>query len=96
MSVINIQAAKTQLSRLVEEAAAGKEIVIGKAGRPMVVLTPWCPASAARVGGQLAGQIWESRDCWNEEDDPLGTSDEDQKLFETRHSLPGPAPDPPA
>ncbi|MGO9451253.1 MAG: type II toxin-antitoxin system Phd/YefM family antitoxin [Candidatus Binataceae bacterium] len=32
---INIHAAKTQLSRLVERAAAGEEIVIARAGRPM-------------------------------------------------------------
>jgi prevent-host-death family protein len=37
---INIHEAKTQLSRLVEDAAAGKEIVIAKAGKPMARLLP--------------------------------------------------------
>jgi prevent-host-death family protein len=37
---INIHQAKTQLSRLVEEAMAGEEIIIAKAGKPMVRLTP--------------------------------------------------------
>lgn len=39
METINIHQAKTQLSRLVEEAANGKSFVIAKAGRPMVKVT---------------------------------------------------------
>ena len=35
---INIYAAKTQLSRLIDEAAAGKEIVIARAGKPIAKL----------------------------------------------------------
>ena len=37
---INIHEAKTQLSRLVEQAAAGREIVIAKAGKPLARLVP--------------------------------------------------------
>ncbi|MDE1162651.1 MAG: type II toxin-antitoxin system prevent-host-death family antitoxin [Acidobacteriaceae bacterium] len=36
----NLYEAKTALSRLVEEAAGGKEIVIAKAGKPMAKLVP--------------------------------------------------------
>jgi prevent-host-death family protein len=36
MRTINIHQAKTQLSRLVEEAAKGDPFVIAKAGKPMV------------------------------------------------------------
>lgn len=36
MKAINIHAAKTHLSRLVEKAASGESFVIAKAGRPMV------------------------------------------------------------
>lgn len=82
MSIINIQAAKTQLSRLVEEAVAGKQIVIGKAGRPMVVLTPWRPSASSRIGGQLSGQVWESEDCWADGENLLEASGEDPGLFE--------------
>jgi prevent-host-death family protein len=35
MKTVNIQAAKTHLSRLVDEAMAGTEIVLAKAGKPM-------------------------------------------------------------
>jgi prevent-host-death family protein len=37
---INIPEAKTHLSRLVDEAAAGAEIIIAKAGKPMARLAP--------------------------------------------------------
>lgn len=36
---VNLYEAKTQLSSLVERAAKGEEIVIAKAGKPMVKLT---------------------------------------------------------
>lgn len=39
LKVVNIHQAKTQLSRLVEEAASGHSFVIAKAGKPMVKVT---------------------------------------------------------
>jgi prevent-host-death family protein len=52
MKLVNIQAAKTHLSRLVEEAAAGEEIVLAKAGRPYVKLVPCTPSTTPRkLGG---------------------------------------------
>lgn len=64
----NIQEAKTHLSRLVEQAAAGEEIIIAKAGKPMAKLVPYIPPQPTRKGGFLAGKIWVSADCW--ETDP--------------------------
>lgn len=40
MKTVNIHAAKTHLSSLVEEAAAGEEIIIAKAGKPVARLVP--------------------------------------------------------
>lgn len=37
---VNLHAAKTHLSRLVEDAANGEDIIIAKAGRPVVRLVP--------------------------------------------------------
>jgi prevent-host-death family protein len=37
---MNLYEAKTQLSSLVERAAAGEEIIIAKAGKPMARLVP--------------------------------------------------------
>ena len=42
---VNLYAAKTELSSLVERAAKGEEIVIAKAGKPMARLVPLSPAS---------------------------------------------------
>lgn len=39
MRTVNIHEAKTQLSRLVEEAAKGESFIIAKAGKPMVKVT---------------------------------------------------------
>ncbi len=67
MTTFNLYDAKTNLSQLVERAAAGEEIVIAKAGKPLAKLVPLTPGRASRVFGQLAGQIWIAPDF----DDPL-------------------------
>jgi prevent-host-death family protein len=54
---INLYDAKTQLSQLVDRAAAGEEIVIAKAGRPMARLVPLKGRSAPRMPGALKGKI---------------------------------------
>jgi prevent-host-death family protein len=41
MELANIHQAKTHLSRLVERALAGEDIVIAKAGKPLVRLVPY-------------------------------------------------------
>jgi prevent-host-death family protein len=40
MSAFNLYEAKTALSQLVERAAKGEEVIIAKAGKPMVKLVP--------------------------------------------------------
>lgn len=60
----NIQEAKTHLSRLVERVAAGEEIIIAKAGKPMAKLIPYSPSRQVRSGGLLAGKIHDTADCW--------------------------------
>jgi len=59
METVNIHAAKTQLSRLVDAAAAGREVVIARAGRPVARLVPLAgPATKPRrVLGALAGRL---------------------------------------
>lgn len=71
MKTVNIQAAKTHLSRLVDEAAGGAEIVLAKAGKPLVRLVPYSTPSRPRTPGILVGQGWEAADCWTEGDDSL-------------------------
>ena len=54
---VNIHAAKTQLSRLVEEAATGREIVIAKAGRPVARLVALASPARRKQLGLLRGKI---------------------------------------
>ena len=55
---VNTHEAKTQLSKLLERAAAGEEIVIAKAGRPMARLVPYRAVREPRRPGQWRGQVW--------------------------------------
>ncbi len=59
MRKVNIHEAKTQLSRLVEEAAKGRPFIIAKAGRPRVKVVAMDSPTGRRVRrlGFLAGQI---------------------------------------
>ncbi|MFQ5760378.1 MAG: type II toxin-antitoxin system Phd/YefM family antitoxin [Acidiferrobacterales bacterium] len=56
MVKINIHEAKTHLSRYVEEAAQGKEIIIAKAGKPIARIAPLVPAKTRRKLGLLNGK----------------------------------------
>jgi len=67
MRMVNIHAAKTHLSRLVAEVAAGEEIVIAKAGNPVARLLPFEPRREPRQPGLLQGKIWIADDF----DEPL-------------------------
>ncbi|WP_374447094.1 type II toxin-antitoxin system Phd/YefM family antitoxin [Stella sp.] len=59
MPTINIHAAKTHLSRLVDAAAAGEEIIIARAGRPVarLVALERPAAQPHRRLGCLAGRV---------------------------------------
>jgi prevent-host-death family protein len=59
MRTVNIHEAKTQLSRLVEQAAKGEPFVIAKAGKPLVKVMPLdAPEAGERKRlGFMAGQI---------------------------------------
>ncbi|MGC8476231.1 MAG: type II toxin-antitoxin system Phd/YefM family antitoxin [Acetobacteraceae bacterium] len=52
--LVNIYDAKTQLSRLVDRAAAGEEILIARAGTPLARLMP-LSTPAPREPGLLRG-----------------------------------------
>jgi prevent-host-death family protein len=57
VQLVNIYEAKTQLSRLVDRAAAGEEIVIARAGRPMARLVPLVALPPRRQLGILGGTL---------------------------------------
>ena len=57
MRQVTIHAAKTQLSRLIEAAISGEDVVIAKGNKPIVRLVP-IPQGKFRIG-LLAGQLAE-------------------------------------
>lgn len=57
MLTANMHEAKTQLSRLVEQALAGEEVVIARAGKPLVRLVPVVEDKPRRQLGRLKGKI---------------------------------------
>ena len=80
---LNLYDAKTQLSSLVEKAAAGDEIVIAKNGKPMAKLVAFKDTSK-RKPGRLKGKVWMSKNFdapmtkkelaafeWSEKDEQL-------------------------
>lgn len=59
MQTVNIHEAKTNLSRLVDQAAKGEPFVIAKAGKPLVKVVPLNAPEAGQMKrlGFMSGQI---------------------------------------
>lgn len=55
--IVNVHDAKTHFSRLLEQAHAGQEIVLAKAGKPYARLVPLATTSGKRQPGRLVGQV---------------------------------------
>jgi prevent-host-death family protein len=64
MQITNISEAKASLSKLVEKALRGEEVIIGKAGKPVVKLIPYdLEATPRQLGvGHWRGRIWVAED----------------------------------
>jgi prevent-host-death family protein len=56
--IVNMHQAKTSLSRLVERALAGEEILIARNSEPLVKLVPVPKERKPRVPGRLKGKVW--------------------------------------
>ncbi|HEU5457210.1 MAG TPA: type II toxin-antitoxin system prevent-host-death family antitoxin [Terracidiphilus sp.] len=65
--MVNIFQAKTQLSKLVERAEHGEEIILARAGKPVARLTQLQPEKKKIRFGGMKGKIWIADDF----DDPL-------------------------
>ncbi len=59
---VNIHEAKTQFSRLVEQALSGEEIIIARSGKPLLKLVPLAAPPQARTPGLSRGKIWIAED----------------------------------
>lgn len=90
MTVVNVHEAKTNLSRLIEQALRGEEVVIARNGVPAVKLVQVEAAAEQkpkREPGQLAGLFVEIDPDWWKPDDELAD------LFEgsAKHELHDPS-----
>jgi prevent-host-death family protein len=55
--IYNLYEAKTSLSRLVDRAASGEEIILSKAGKPLAKLVPFHRSPVPRQPGGWEGQV---------------------------------------
>ena len=67
MQTVNIYEAKTKLSKLVDLASSGTDVVIARAGKPVARLTRIKEEKRPLVYGLLAGEGWIADDF----NDPL-------------------------
>ncbi len=65
MRTVNVHAAKTNLSSLLEDVQRGEEVVIAKAGKPVAKLVAFEPPKERRKLGLLRGKAWAAPDIWD-------------------------------
>lgn len=59
MTVVNIHDAKTRLSKLLEQAQSGEDVIIARAGTPIARLIPYVqPKRKIAPPGGMEGEIW--------------------------------------
>ena len=57
MKIVNVHEAKTHLSRFLDRAHAGEEIIIAKSGEPYARLVPLSGRQPKRQAGTLKGHV---------------------------------------
>ena len=89
MVVANIHQAKTNLSKLIEQAEAGEEVVIARNGKPAVRLTPVAkatpdvprrPDGLPAWMGSMKGEIWVGPD-FDKADAEVARAFEESEIF---------------
>lgn len=65
--IINVHEAKTHFSKFLDQAHAGREIIVAKAGKPYARLVPLEETQSARVSGRWKNRLVLSDDF----EDPL-------------------------
>jgi prevent-host-death family protein len=67
MKVHTVHEAKTNLSKLIEKACNGEEVIIARGKKPVVKLVPIAGAKKERVPGRFEGEFSWTEDAF----DPL-------------------------
>jgi prevent-host-death family protein len=76
MTTVTIHAAKTHLSKLIEQAAQGDEVIIARGKKPVARLIPYQSEQPKRGFGSMKGEVWLDESFW----EPL--PEEELKLWE--------------
>lgn len=61
-SVVTIHQAKTNLSRLIQKASGGEEIIISRGSKPVARLVPFGETKGKRQPGSLKGKLFVGRE----------------------------------
>lgn len=69
MQIFNIHEAKTNLSKVIKEVEAGKEVIIARAGKPVVKLVLHKEKLKPRKLGLWKGKVWVSPDFDDEDEE---------------------------
>jgi len=56
-SIVTIHQAKTNLSRLIRQAAGGEEVIISRGSKPVARLVPFGEVKGKRQPGSLKGKL---------------------------------------
>ena len=70
MQIYNIHEAKTNLSKLIEKTLKGEEVIIAKAGKPMIKLSAYKEKLKLRNFGLWKGKVW-IPDDFDDEDEEI-------------------------
>ena len=76
MATVTIHTAKTQLSKLIEQAERGEEVIIARGKTPVARLVPYGREQPKRGFGSMKGKVWLDESFW----EPL--PEEELKLWE--------------
>lgn len=69
MHIYNIHEAKTNLSKLIEKTLKGEEVIIAKAGKPVIKLSTYKEKLKPRKFGLWKGKVWISDDFDDEDEE---------------------------
>ena len=81
MRTVNIHAAKTHLSSLLDDVLSGEEVVIARSGKPIAKIVPFQQAKPRRKPGLLRGKAWAAPDAWDPDPELERLFDEGDPLF---------------
>ena len=64
MATVTIHTAKTQLSKLIEQAERGEEVIIARGKTPVARLVPYTSEQPKRGFGSMMGKVWLDDSFW--------------------------------